>query len=191
MAYFANVFRISFDTLAGIGGSKNASLLRELREAFPDEDEEDYDEDEEPPPTLSEAFEAIIDGTAVDDPSWHSYAAASECIYARVGTRLESNVFCPSHPDFVQAVTQALESAGLGDRVPILSPRASPLWPELTLDFPVLSHMTPAEVSRARGAIESGDWTTSTKSVQDALATLARWINEASSRGEGLVCSYS
>ena len=38
MAYFANVYRISFDTLQGIRGSKNASLIRELKDSYPDED---------------------------------------------------------------------------------------------------------------------------------------------------------
>lgn len=189
MGYFANVYRINFDTLAGIKGAKNSALLRELRDSYPDDDEE-YEDDEERPPMLSEAFAAIINGSAVDDPSWPTYSDACHCIYARFGAQLESNVFCPSQPPFVVAVLDAIDKAGLGERVPIFVPREPPLWPEPSQDFPILSHMTPSEVAAARGAIEAHDWKGLEQPIRDALTTIGRWIDEAAARGEGLVCAY-
>jgi len=192
MAYFANVYRVNFDTLQKIKGSKDAALLKQLTTAYPDDEDEEYEEDEERPPALSAAFAAIVNGETVEDGSWPTYAVASECIYARVGAQLESNSFSPSHPDFIEVVSQALVSAGLGERISIfLSSREAPLWPEPSLDFPILSHMTPNEVAASRGLIQKQDWNGQPLPVQKALATVARWIDEAAARGEGLVCAYS
>ena len=92
---------------------------------------------------------------------------------------------------FLHAVDAALDAAGLGDRIRILdSSRVHPLLSEAPEPFPILSHMTPAEVSVARGLLQKHYWSRETREVQEAIRMVIKWIDEAAAHGEGLVCCY-
>ena len=190
MSNCANVYRISFDVLRQVRGSKDLRLIEALTEAYPDEDL-DYDDDEVRPPALSSAFTSIINGESVEDGSFPVYAVASDLIYGRFGMRLNANAISQSHSSLLSEIDQAFDSAGILALLPIFdSSRDPPLLVESPLDFPSLSHMTPREVAAARGAIQAHDWGGSPKYVQEAIAMVAGWIEDAAQHHEGLVCSY-
>ena len=193
MSYCANTYRINFERLQRVRGSRDQRLLAELTNAHPDDgaDADDYDEDEERPPAFSAALAAIVNGDTIEDGYWPTYADASDAIYERFGTFLDSNAISPSSPQFLHSVTDTLDAAGLGTPIRIFdSSRVPPLLSEPPEAFPILSHMTPAEVLAARGRLQSHDWSSEPQDVQEAIRMVARWIEEAAARGEGLVCCY-
>jgi hypothetical protein len=188
----ASTYRIDFEMLRQLRGSRKTQIVEQLAQLYPDdEDADDYGDDEDRPPTLSEALAAIVNGDDIEDGSWPTYAEASNAIYQQFGVRLDANPISPSNPQFLEAVDEALEAAGVGGRFPIFdSGRTPPLLDEAPEPFPVLSHMTPEEVASARGVLGKIDWSSRPTEIQEAIKMIDTWVEEAAAQRQGLVCCY-
>lgn len=191
MSNCANVYRINFDTLRRIRGSKDGRLLKALIDAYPDEDRDYDDDDAVRRPTLASAFATIINGESATNWFFGVYAIASDLIYGHFGVMLNANAISPSSASFLAEIDYAFECAELSDCFPIFnSVRAPPLLSKSPHPPPSLSHMTPREVVAAWGIVQTRDWTSWSTDVQEAIAMVDGWINEAVTHGEGLVCFY-
>jgi|SoiMetStandDraft_5_1073268.scaffolds.fasta_scaffold04060_3 hypothetical protein len=150
---------------------------------------------EEPAPDLPSVPRAaweLLHKTRLDEERADFYAMALHLICVAIGTPLENAAVAPADPSHFAAVDEALESGGLQPQISMqkLIFGGPPIRMPQTDDFPTVGYMAPRTVSAARGQIAGRDWSQSPEEVQRTLHLVNGWIEEAASRGEGLVCFY-
>jgi len=200
------------ERLRAIPGSRNEIPLKRL-DYYLQWGEDDWDEDQfkvpdeefdrwlslQQPRDLREldvaiAAEGIINGGRLrggDDANF--YVAALELIVEELGgTMLDNAAVAPAAPDHFTAVDAALAERALTATVSMQElvfggpPIKLPAWD----DFPQVGHLSPKQVQAARGVIRAHDWASFPANVQETLATVDRWIDEAAGHKEGLICFY-
>jgi hypothetical protein len=143
------------------------------------------------PPVPRAAWE-ILHRKTLDADRAELYVAALQLMCLAIGAPLDNAEVAPADPAHFDAVDAALEAAGLWRKItmnklvfggpPIAIPRAD--------DLPAIGYLPPAAVKGARGLIAKHDWSAYNVEVRGTLRLMNTWIEDAASRGEGLVCFY-
>jgi len=160
------------------------------RKHYPDEPEKEEAAPDLPP--VPRAAWEILHRKRLDADRAHLYVAALQLICIAIGAELDNAEVAPADPEHFDAVDAALETAGLTRKISLnkLVFGGPPIAIPRTDDFPAIGYLAPATVKGARGLIAKHDWSAQPSEVQGTLRLVNTWIDEAASRGEGLVCIY-
>jgi hypothetical protein len=175
---------------AKVGALSDEEFLAWKRKHYPDQPEP-----EEAPPNLTAVPRAaweILHRKRLDPDRAPIYVAALQLACAAIGEPLDNAEVAPAAPIHFEAVDAALATAGLARKISMskLVFGGPPIAIPATDDFPAIGYLTPATVKAARGLIAKHDWSAQPAEVQGTLRLVNTWIEEAASRGEGLVCFY-
>jgi hypothetical protein len=211
MGYCCAPFRIDFDRLNAVRGSRNAAFLERLNAhivmitaaavapplparlmlwAFGAGDSAD------PYVTrmrMMRAARHIVADVRLK-PSWAAeYAAVLDAICWVLGTIMDNSEVAPAPLEHFEDVDQVLRERGLYDQVSMwqLIFSGPPIDLPALEDFPAIGHMTPASVAAAHRALAREDWSTAPDDLQPTLQLLSTWIKDASAHHEGIVCFYA
>jgi hypothetical protein len=174
---------------------KVAALTDEEFVAWKRKHHPDDPRNEEAPPNLPAVPRAaweILHRKRLDPDQAPDYVAALQLICMAIGEPLDNAEVAPADPVHFDAVDAALESAGLARKISMnkLVFGGPPIAIPPSDDFPAIGYLAPATVKAARGLIAKHDWSAHPAEVQATLRLVNTWIEEAASRGEGLVCIY-
>jgi hypothetical protein len=194
MGYRLLGVRIDFETLLGVPGSRNTTLLDQtltLVDQLP-YDLEDETADEDPALSPAEALRHLFDGKVSPD---EDYSMALMVLYRRLGTVIGQIEFSSGDLGLLAEWGAAMRAAGLPSGLDTLANRGTPLEVLVGGDFPSFGYMTPAEVATTATLLEGRiAWPLIWKRTRPlprmepaAFAEFNSWIDAASSRGQGLV----
>jgi hypothetical protein len=193
MGYQINAFRVPWNTLARVFGSKDKGLARTILR-FQDRDGGAYydDEDTDDAPTLLDALVSVIDGGPFNDEFPEVYVSAVGVLCLHVGEELEPLGISSHDVPVVGAAEQALKDLDAVDRFSIftLLYRGAPFPIPRCEDRPQIGYMTPAEVEAAHRCFQSLALGSQAPNVRSVLDHMAGWLRDAHEAREGLVCLY-
>jgi hypothetical protein len=135
----------------------------------------------------------LVEGRTSPKRYAKTYEAAVQALCHVAGTMLRNDAVAPTSPGHLSAVDQALAAQGLGDVISVcrLALGGLPFALPVVSDEQSIGHMTAESVRTARGAIGQHDWTAHGLEVQQTIALLDEWIEQASANSEGIVAFYA
>lgn len=213
MGYCCTPFRIDFDVLNEVRGSRHAALLERIGahitmlvpevagprpplvarlRAWASGDGDDRDPGVAARRVLHAARQ-IVDGSRLSAARAAEYADALNAICWVLGSALDNAEVAPAPPAHFTAVDAVLRERGLYDRVSMsqLGFGGPPLDLPATDDCPMVGHMPPRMVAAAHCALAGLDWSGAPGDLQPTLRLLSVWMEQSSAHGQGIVCFYA
>jgi hypothetical protein len=197
MSYAIHPIAVSLLTVQKSLGSKSAKLSANIRtqhkRRFAD-DEEELDR-EEKETSLAEALGHMIDGGKYDERYGHKYGYALEMICEHFGERLPNRCWSATGSDFLEAVDEALQTAGIDNKAfsvyGHLCGRGAPLKLPPIGDFPDIGYVRESELAKALEALAPGKLKTiDDEEARASLAEARGWLDHCARGHLDLVCFY-
>jgi hypothetical protein len=206
VGYILNVWRVDFQRLLAVPGSRDRGLLEALLPELEDADEEasevwrqDREADDSDPEDFiasADALRQILDGTIPSGEVRGSpYVSALIRVYEYLGRYTGDMGPFPSVATLVSQWDAAMQRAGITASFFALSSRGAPFPCPPDEPFPTIGYMTPAEVCAADRAIRGVRqwpffWRTRVATPEmdpEAVAMFGSWVAKAARKSEGLV----
>jgi hypothetical protein len=193
MGYDFHVFRIKFDWLLQIPGSRSSRILEGARPILVGHKErddyrpEDDDPDELPP---EDALDQILEGRVPEqERGGEPYYLAVAAIYWKFAGHLDLINFGTGGIDTLTAVDAAFEKAGAPEplRIVPLAFRGVPFRVPPGEDSPSLGFIEPADVRSAYRIFDGLSLLDMPSDVRGFAERFGIWLREASTRDQGLV----